>query len=85
MANHKSAEKRHRQSLKRRARNRVAKTSLRNAVKAARSAAEANDPKARDLARAAEKLLAKAAAKGIVNKKAASRLISRTSRASKKK
>lgn len=84
MANHKSAEKRHRQSIKRRDRNRAAKAAIRGAVRAARSAADSKDPKARELARAAERLLAKASTKGILNKKAAARLISRTNSASKK-
>lgn len=77
MANHKSAEKRHRQSIKKNERNKSAKTAIRTAVKKARAAIVAKDPKAVELARAAEKMLAKASSKGIVNKKAASRQTSR--------
>ncbi len=43
MANHKSALKRHRQSLKRRARNRISKTRIKNTVKAVRVAIEEKD------------------------------------------
>ena len=77
MANHKSAEKRHRQSIKKNERNKSARTAIRTAVKKARVAIAAKDPQAVELARAAEKMLAKASAKGIVNKKAASRQTSR--------
>lgn len=79
MANHKSAEKRHRQSLKRRERNREIKAAVRTAMKRARAASESKDPQAKELARAAESLLAKAAAKGVINKKNAARNISRVS------
>lgn len=43
MANHKSALKRHRQSLKRAARNRAARTRIKNVVKAVRLAVENKD------------------------------------------
>ncbi len=84
MANHKSAEKRHRQSLKRRLRNRITKTTLRTAVKKARSAAEEKDAKALEYARHAETLLARAASKGILPKKTASRQIGRITSAAAK-
>jgi small subunit ribosomal protein S20 len=77
MANHKSAEKRHRQSLKRRQRNRVAKGAVRTAVKKARAAIEAKDETAAALVREAEKTIAKAAAKGIFHRRNASRQVSR--------
>ena len=50
MANHKSALKRHRQSLKLRARNRVVKTRIKNSVKAVREAVEQKDKEAATLA-----------------------------------
>lgn len=77
MANHKSAEKRHRQSLKRRDRNRMAKSGFRTAIKKAKSAVESKDANAKELLRQAEKAIAKAANKGIVHKKSAARRISR--------
>ena len=43
MANHKSAIKRHKQSLKHAARNRAARTRVKNAVKAVRAAITGND------------------------------------------
>lgn len=77
MANHKSAEKRHRQSLKRRLRNRNVKASVRTAIKKTRLAVEKKDPSAPALLQAAERAIAKAAAKGVYHKKTASRYISR--------
>ena len=46
MANHKSAVKRHKQSLKKAARNRAARTRIKNVVKAVRLAVEGNDKEA---------------------------------------
>lgn len=46
MANHKSAVKRHKQSLKRAARNRAARTRIKNVVKAVRVAVQGNDREA---------------------------------------
>ncbi len=43
MANHKSAIKRHKQSLKRAERNRAARTRIKNVVKAVRAAVQNND------------------------------------------
>ena len=79
MANHKSAEKRNRQNIKKNERNRTAKAAIRTAIKKARVASESKDPTAKELARKAESLLAKAAAKGILNKKTARRTTSRVS------
>lgn len=77
MANHKSAEKRHKQSLVRRQRNRLVKTTVRTAVKKARAAiVEASAEKGARIVQA-ERELAKAAAKGVLHKKTAARLISR--------
>ncbi|RMD87436.1 MAG: 30S ribosomal protein S20 [Candidatus Dadabacteria bacterium] len=77
MANHKSALKRHRQSLKRRERNRRVKSSIRTAIKKARLAIEAGEEGAIELVRRAEKLLASSATKGVIHKKNAARRISR--------
>ena len=78
MANHKSAIKRYRQSLKRRDRNREIKDDLKGAIKKARAAAEGSDKaEAKKLALVAEQKLAKAAVKGIIHKANAKRRISR--------
>lgn len=84
MANHKSAEKRHRQSLTKRLRNRITKAALRTAAKKVRAAVEENDAKAAEYAREAEILLSRAATKGILNKKTASRQIGRLAAAAAK-
>ncbi len=77
MANHKSAEKRHRQSLKARERNRLARTAVRLAFKKARAAVVAKESTAKELVVAAERAIAKAASKGLYHKKNAARKISR--------
>jgi small subunit ribosomal protein S20 len=78
MANHASAEKRNRQRVTRTARNRSARANVRTIVKKARTAIEGGDAaKAKDPVLAASKALAKAASKGTVNKKTASRVTSR--------
>ncbi|MBG0789333.1 MAG: 30S ribosomal protein S20 [Desulfovibrionaceae bacterium] len=78
MANHKSALKRHRQSLKRRARNRVSKTRIKNTVKAVRLAIEENDAaKAQEALQAATAVLDKAARKKVIHDRQAQRRISR--------
>lgn len=53
------------------------KASVRTAIKKTRLAVEKKDPSAPALLQAAEKAIAKAAAKGIYHKKTASRYISR--------
>jgi small subunit ribosomal protein S20 len=82
MANHKSAIKRHRQSLSRRSRNRSHKAEVRTALKAASAA---NGPEAKELVKSAESLMAKAAKKGIFHKKTLARKISRLSKQAAKK
>lgn len=78
MANHKSAIKRHRQSLVRRDRNRDTKRVIRDAVKEVRTNIAAGKvEEAKTLAIKAEKLLAKAANKSVLHKKTASRSVSR--------
>ena len=78
MANHKSALKRHRQSLKRRARNRISKTRIKNTVKAVRIAIEENDAaKAQEALKVAMSTLDKAARKKVIHARQAERRISR--------
>ncbi|HMO18157.1 MAG TPA: 30S ribosomal protein S20 [Oligoflexia bacterium] len=80
MANHASALKRHRQSLKRRDRNRTAKSAIRTAIKKISSHLEKGEKdSAVAHAKVATKLLDKAAIHGIIHKNAAARTISRIS------
>lgn len=82
MANHKSAEKRNRQSLKRRARNLNVREGVKNAVKKAREAIATKDPaKAADALKLATKTLSKAASKGVLHPRAVSRRIGRLAKA----
>ncbi len=82
MANHKSAMKRHRQSLLARARNRAVKTRVRNVIKAVRVAISAGDTTAAQTAmQTATKVLDKAATKKVIHWKTAARNISRLSTA----
>ncbi|HCU69989.1 MAG TPA: 30S ribosomal protein S20 [Desulfomicrobium sp.] len=85
MANHKSALKRHRQSLKARERNRMMKTRVKNAMKAVRTAIESQDQDAVTAAlKAATTVLDKAASKKVVHWRTAARKISRLSLAANK-
>lgn len=78
MANTKSAQKRNRQALKRRARNQAVRTQVKSAVKKAREALASKDPaRAQEALRAATRTLDKAASKGVLHKKNASRRIAR--------
>jgi small subunit ribosomal protein S20 len=77
VANVASAEKRNRQRIKRRARNQFHLSTMRTYVKRVRAAVEAKDGKAADLLKAAIKVIDKAASKGVIDKKSASRKISR--------
>lgn len=80
MANHPSAEKRNRQRMKRTNRNRAVSSSVRTLVKRVRTALHAKDKAAATTAlQAATVALDKAASKGVVHPKAASRTISRLS------
>jgi small subunit ribosomal protein S20 len=78
MANHPSAEKRHRQSIKRTARNQAVRSRVRTAVKKLRGLISGGDKE-----RASQELAAvsgsldRAVAKGVLHRNAASRRISR--------
>lgn len=85
MATHKSAEKRHRQSLKRRDRNRSTKSDIRELVKSAKDAISKGNANAKELVAKAEKALAKAANKSVLHRKSASRRISRLAKLVAKK
>ena len=78
MANHKSAKKRARQTLKRTVRNRAVRSRAKSAIRSARTAVKAGDQEASNTAvREAESVLRRAASKGVIPKKWASRQISR--------
>jgi small subunit ribosomal protein S20 len=82
MANTKSAEKRNRQSLKRRARNTKVRTGVKNTLKQAREAISSADPKAAaEALRNAARTLQKAATKGVLHPRNAARRIARLSHA----
>jgi small subunit ribosomal protein S20 len=78
MANHKSAKKRIKQTIKRTERNRFYKTRIKNITKAVIEAVEANDiAKAQDALKVANKKLHSYVNKGILKKNTASRKVSR--------
>ncbi len=78
MANHKSAEKRNRQSQVRRLRNRANRTYMRSAIKAVDAAIVAgSEEDATTALLSAIPVIAKTATKGTIHKKNASRKISR--------
>jgi len=78
LANHKSALKRHRQSLIARARNRAMKTQVKNVIKAVRAAVELKDASAAQAAlKDATAVLDSAASKKIIHWKTAARKVSR--------
>jgi small subunit ribosomal protein S20 len=78
MANHASAEKRNRQRIQRTVRNRATTSSVRTALKKARAAIAGGDAKAAaSIVKAASVELARAASKGSVHARTASRVTSR--------
>jgi small subunit ribosomal protein S20 len=78
LAQHKSAKKRARQDLRRRARNRHVKSGAKTAVKVLHDAVAGSDTSATEAAfKGAESALRRAASKGAIPKKRASRQISR--------
>jgi small subunit ribosomal protein S20 len=78
MANHKSAIKRHKQSIVRRERNRSRRSEVRTAFKKALAAAEAGQvDEAKQLAREAEALMASAATRHVVHPATMQRRVSR--------
>ena len=81
LAKHKSAKKRARQNLERRTRNRQIRSRLKTAVKDARTALAGTDGTAAAAAvHSAEREIRKAASKGVLSKKQASRRVSRLAR-----
>lgn len=85
MANHKSAIKRHRQSLKRRDSNRAARAEVRTALKkAATVSASGKRDEAVKATQQAESLMAKAVKKGRFHKKTLARKVSRLAKQANK-
>jgi small subunit ribosomal protein S20 len=82
LAEHPSVVKRHRQSLKQRARNIDSRSRLRTLIKKTRQAIDAkNKESAAAQLRAVDKALGKAVSKGVIKRNTASRWLSRLSRA----
>lgn len=85
MANHKSAEKRIRQTKKRTERNRYYKTRIKNITKAVREAVASNDvAKAQEALKVANKEFHKYVSKGILKKNTVARKVSRLNASVKK-
>ena len=77
MANHKSAIKRHRQSIKRTLRNLAVKTRIKNVIKSVHTAITSNEhEKAEQLLITATSTIDKAAKKGVIHWKKAARKVS---------
>ena len=84
MANHKSAEKRARQTVKRNELNRSRRSAIRTAVKQVEAAAASGDVKTTATAmRAAESALARGASRGTMHWKTAARKTSRLAKRAK--
>jgi small subunit ribosomal protein S20 len=82
LANHKSAIKRHKQSLKRAARNRALNSRIKNVVKSVRAAVQAGNPEqAKAALNVAKSVIDSACGKGATHWKNAARKVSRLSKA----
>lgn len=85
MANHKSAAKRARQTIKRTERNRATKAKVRTLSKKVEAAVSANDKKAAgEAVKAATRAVQKAATKGVIHKNTAARRQSRLAKQANK-
>lgn len=80
MAKHKQAMKRHRQNVKRAARNQSARSALRTLVKKARTSLEEAKPDGAAI-EVAKKAMDRSASRGVMHKRTASRRVSRLARA----
>ena len=77
MANIKSAQKKNRQMIKNRARNRSVMSALRSAVKKARAAVDGKTAEAAALRKEAISVINKAVSKGVLKSQTAARYVSR--------
>jgi small subunit ribosomal protein S20 len=80
LANHKSAIKRTRQDEKRRLRNKMVKTRMRNVIKQTRQDIDKRPQEADQTLQEAMRVIDKAAAKGTIHRRTASRRIARLAR-----
>jgi small subunit ribosomal protein S20 len=76
-----SAVKRHKQSLKRRARNRHVRSTVKSTVKEVRAVIEEGGEKGAELLGKAASVIARAGSKGVLHRKTAARKISRLAKA----
>jgi len=82
MTKHPSAQKRHRQSVKRQARNQAIRSRVRTFVKRVRESVDArNTTEATERLKSAARAIDKAVTKGVLHRNTASRKISRLTRA----
>lgn len=79
MANIASAQKRNRQMIKRRTKNRAAMSALRTAIKRARTAVDGKTAEAAALMKTAISTIDKAVSRGVLKKQTAARYVSRLS------
>ena len=77
MANHKSAEKRNRQNVKRSLRNRSIRSSMRTVISEFRSAVKNGSEKKEEIFKKTVSIISKTASKGVLHKRTAARKISR--------
>ncbi|MBU1070525.1 30S ribosomal protein S20 [Myxococcota bacterium] len=77
MAHHRSAEKRHRQSVARAANNRYFMSTLKTFIKKARTGITTKDDSAQAMLRKATSFIQHVANKGVIHRNKASRLVSR--------
>jgi len=78
----KSAVKRHKQSLKRKIRNRHIRSTVKTVIKEVRTALSGSDtPKTVEILKEASSVIARAGSKGVLHKKTVARKVSRLSKA----
>ncbi|HXK23326.1 MAG TPA: 30S ribosomal protein S20 [Myxococcota bacterium] len=80
MATHESSRKRARQAEKRRIRNRHVRSGVKGVVKAVHTALAASSQESAELTRRAESVIRRAASKGVLSHKQASRRVARLAR-----
>ena len=85
MATHVSARKRARQADKRRIRNRHIRSGVKGVVKAVRAALDSGSDQSATLVRQAEGVIRRAASKGVLTRKQASRKVARLARRAHKR
>lgn len=83
MATHPSAVKRNRQNITRNARNTSLRSRMRNAIRDARAAIEANSEDRASLVKQAVKIIQQTASKNVIHRNTASRYVSRMMRANR--